>query len=75
MKSWLAIALEESVRRRAFKVAVIVGSILALINHGDAMVAGMVTLTIAIKIALTFLVPYCVFTYSSVQAIRHGNRG
>jgi hypothetical protein len=70
MKAWLAVALEASVRKRALKVAFIVGSILAVINHGDVVLSGQATATVWIKIVLTFLVPYCVATFASVQAIR-----
>ena len=70
MKAWLAIAWEASVRKRALKVAFIVGSILAVINHGDVVLVGTATATVWIKIVLTFLVPYCVATFASVQAIR-----
>jgi len=71
MRDWFDIALQRSVAARALKVAVLVGCILALINHGDALLSGSVTLTEWIKIGLTFLVPYCVSTFASVQAIRH----
>jgi hypothetical protein len=70
MKAWLAIALEASVRKRALKVAALVGSILAVVNHGDALLSGNATASVWIKIVLTFVVPYCVATYASVQAIR-----
>lgn len=70
MKAWFAIATETSVRRRALKVAFVVGSILAVINHGDVVLSGQATATVWIKIVLTFLVPYCVATFASVQAIR-----
>ena len=43
---------------------------LAVINHGDSMMNGGVGLVTAAKIALTFCVPYCVSTYSSVLAVR-----
>ncbi len=69
-KSWLATAMEASVLRRALKVAFLVGSILAVINHGDVVLAGTATAVVWIKIGLTFLVPYCVATFASVQAIR-----
>jgi hypothetical protein len=75
MKAWLAIALQESVYRRALKVMLVVGSILALINHGEALLVGTVTLKAWIQIGLTFLVPYCVSTYASVQAIRQLTAG
>ncbi|MBK8163773.1 MAG: nitrate/nitrite transporter NrtS [Gammaproteobacteria bacterium] len=71
MRDWFDIALQRSVAARALKVAAFVGCILALINHGDKLLSGSVTLTEWVKIGLTFLVPYCVSTFASVQAIRH----
>lgn len=70
MRAWLTIAFQESVWKRALKVAAVVGSILAAINHGDALLSGEATTTEWIKVVLTFLVPYCVATFASVQAIR-----
>ena len=70
MKAWLAIAFEASVRKRGLSVATLVGSILAAINHGDALLSGDASAIVWIKIVLTFVVPYCVATFSSVQAIR-----
>jgi len=75
MNKWLAIAFEASVVRRAVKMMAVVGCILALINHGDALLASAMTATAWLKVALTFAVPYCVSTISSVQAIRHGSAG
>jgi len=75
MKTWLAIAFEASVRKRAFKVAMLVGSILAVINHGDALLSGDASAMVWIKIVLTFVVPYCVATFASVQAIRQRSGG
>ncbi|MGI9434723.1 MAG: nitrate/nitrite transporter NrtS [Geminicoccaceae bacterium] len=47
------------------QVALIVGVILNLINQGDALIAGAdVNL---LKVALTFIVPYCVATYGAVS--------
>jgi len=46
-------------------VALIVGTILNLINQGDALVAGR-HLDIA-KLVLTFIVPYFVSTYGAVS--------
>ncbi len=70
MKSWLAVACGRSVRARAIKVALIVGSILALINHGEGLLAGTLTIKAWVQIGLTYLVPYCVSTHASVQAMR-----
>jgi len=52
--------LAEGVPRRSIGVAVVVGTILNLINQGDALFGAMpVNLT---KIVLTYAVPYCVAT-------------
>jgi hypothetical protein len=70
MNEWLAIALEGTVVRRALKMMAVVGCVLAVINHGDTLLAGAMTATAWLKVALTFAVPYCVSTISSVQALR-----
>ena len=69
-ETWLQTARRPSVVRRAVKVGVIVGTILAAINHGDAILSGALTPGVALKIALTYLVPYCVSTFAAVQALR-----
>lgn len=62
--------MDRSVRIRAFRIALIVGCVLALINHGDRLLAMDLDTASGLKICLTFCVPYCVSTYSSVQAVR-----
>jgi hypothetical protein len=55
----------EGVPRRSFIVALIVGTILNLINQGDALLGeGHLNFT---KLLLTFAVPYCVATYGAVS--------
>jgi hypothetical protein len=49
-------------------VALVIGSALNLINQGDALLAGRPLDWL--KIALTFLVPYCVSTHGAVAAKR-----
>ena len=57
--------VSDGVPRRSFVVALIVGTILNLINQGDALFGqGHLNL---IKIILTFAVPYCVATYGAVS--------
>ena len=57
--------VSDGIPRRSFAVALIVGTILNLINQGDALFSGIpVDFT---KIALTFAVPYCVATYGAVS--------
>jgi len=58
----------------ALKMSFIVGSILALINHGDAIFEGTITRENVCQIVLTFLVPYAVSTYSSVKAMQRHDR-
>ena len=67
---WIALATSRSVVQRATVVALVVGSILVIINHGDAIVRGDLSAGRLLRIALTIAVPYCVSTYSSVSALR-----
>ena len=69
MSSYLQIALEKSVRLRAMKMSVIVGCILATINHGDNILNGTAETVTFIKVLSTFFVPYCVSTISSVLVV------
>ena len=62
----------KGVMQRASKVSLLVGTILALINHGDVLWVGGITTTVTVKILITFLVPYLVSAYSSVRAIQSG---
>jgi len=64
------IATRKDVLLRAFKMASIVGIVLAIINHGDHILLGTMTYNNWIKILITFWVPFCVSTISSVLAIR-----
>ena len=66
----LTMACDRTVCLRASKIALIVGTLLAVINHADAIVAGDVTWATAIKVLPTYVVPYGVSTFSSVGAIR-----
>ena len=54
---------------RAFKIALVVGTALNLINSGDALLAGHLPLH-AWKIPLTSLVPFAVSLYSSAAERR-----
>jgi hypothetical protein len=68
--SFLEVAVQPNIVRRALAYALVVGAILIAINHGDALLAGDISVGRALKMALTALVPYCVSTASSVSAIR-----
>ena len=62
-------ALSEGVPLRSLWVGLIVGTILNLINQGDALVSGR-PLNIT-KLVLTYLVPYLVSTYGAVSFRMH----
>jgi len=66
----LAIATDGRVVRRALAFAVVVGSVLIAINHGDALLAGELGRERWLKMGLTLMVPYVVSTWSSVLAVR-----
>jgi hypothetical protein len=66
----LSFALRRDVVARSTRVALLVGTILALINHGGRLLAMDLDGEATLKILLTYLVPYCVSTWASVQALR-----
>ncbi len=69
VRAFLALAREPSVVRRALKFAVVVGSVLIAINHGDAILRGDLEPGRIARMALTTMVPYVVSTLSSVGAM------
>ena len=69
MPLWLELSLSKSVVVRSALTAVVVGMILVTINYGDVILQGTLTRSQGFRIILTFFVPYCVSTYSSVSAI------
>ncbi len=73
MKRFFILARKPEVVVRAIKVASIVGTALTLINQGDRLIAGMAPGWI--KMALTYLIPYCVSTHGTVTAMRDRSRG
>jgi hypothetical protein len=62
----VAILFERGIVRRSLVLAAVVGTILNLINQGDALLGG--THLVAWKIVLTYCVPYCVASYGAVTA-------
>jgi hypothetical protein len=66
-------ALSWPVAKRSLLTTLIVGSVLNVINQGDALVAWS-----AIdwrKVLLTYCVPFCVATFGAYSAYRAGGRG
>jgi hypothetical protein len=74
MRSWLRLALRSDIAGRGLKTALMVGTILTVINYGDVLADNTVTLTILIKIVLNYLIPYCVSTYAGVEALADEQR-
>ncbi len=70
MSRWISVASEPRIVRRALGYALVVGSILIAINHGDALLQGELGSDRLLKMGLTVTVPYLVSTFSSVGAIR-----
>ena len=60
-------------RAARYGVALVVGTILNLINQGDALVAG--RRLDLVKLTLTYLVPYFVCTYGAVSYRLRTERG
>lgn len=69
-QGFIEIASSKVVVKRALKVALVVGTILGLINYFEKLINLSLSPMDLCKIALTYLVPYAVSTWSAVQAIR-----
>ena len=70
MEIWLKTATQKSIQENGLKVALVVGSLLNLINQGDLLLAGAWGEVHYPKLILTFCVPYCVAVYAGTQAKR-----
>ena len=60
----LQLAFGDGTPKKAFFTALVVGSILTSINHGDLILAGEPPFWL--KIVLTYCVPYCVTTWGAI---------
>lgn len=69
MRRWLAAAARPDVVRRSIKVCLLVGTLLVVINYTDRAVNGDLTALDAVKMLLTYAVPYCVSTFVSVSTL------
>jgi len=66
MKVYSEIAFERNVLKRALSVALVVGTLLNIINQGEHFIKMHWFQLDHLKLFLTYLVPYLVSTYSSV---------
>lgn len=69
MSEWFQVARRRDIVNRSTKVAVLVGTILIVINYGDRLIRADIAPIEWAKMALTYCVPYCVSTYASVSAV------
>ena len=74
MKAWLEAALRRDVVRRSLRVSLTVGTILVFVNFYDRIPGGPFGARDLLKVAFTFLVPYCVSTWVSVGMILESRR-
>jgi ABC-type multidrug transport system permease subunit len=56
--------------RRAIIVAIVIGSVLNIINSYDVFLAGNFTNRNVLRIVLTYITPFCVSLYSSIKAAK-----
>jgi hypothetical protein len=68
--SFLQLAFSRGVVITAIKVSLVVGSLLAVINHGSSILTLDISLQTCIKIFLSYVVPFCVASYSAVRALQ-----
>ena len=73
-RTLLAYCLERDTLVRSAKTALVVGTILALINHGQEMLAGAFSAWRMIPMEVTYMVPLWVATYGQVQGKRQRDR-
>ena len=63
------------ISNRAFRVALIVGTILNLINHYDLLLGQQLSIKELIQIVLTYIVPYFVSTHGQLVSLtNHTNK-
>lgn len=67
---WLETARSPEIVGRALRVAAVVGTILVAINYTDRWLADALSRSDYLKMGLTYLVPYCVSTFTAVQIAR-----
>jgi len=71
MRLFLKYARERVCVVRSLKVALVVGTVLAFLNHYDSILSGMLNATVFFQIVITYAVPYSVATFGSAMQARH----
>jgi hypothetical protein len=66
----LRLALRRSTTRRTTKIALVVGTILSLINQGGVIFGGRTIATTWIRVAANYFVPFCVSSFGFLTATK-----
>jgi hypothetical protein len=74
IRIFVAYCIERDTVVRSIKTALVVGTILALINHGQDMLSGQFSWHWMLPMLITYLVPFSVATYGQVQGKRQRDR-
>lgn len=64
------VALTRANLRATMTVAAVVGTILLVINHLDAVLEGRIDIGLLLKVVLTYIVPFLVCNYGVLTATR-----
>lgn len=67
VNQWLEIITRKDIIKRSINISLCVGTVLALLNHGDKLLINQITSSDVCKIIITYFVPFSVSTYSSLQ--------
>lgn len=73
-RSYFRYARQHGIFYHSLKVSAVVGSILMLINHGDKLFDQAIESFDYLKICVTYLVPFIVSTYASINSAAKYNR-
>ena len=60
---FMDLAFSDGTPKKAFFTALVVGTVLTVINHGDVILSG--NYPPSLKVLLTYCVPFCVTTWGS----------
>ena len=74
MRDAFRLCLEPEHLRRTLTIAIVVGTILTVINHGDVILRGEATSTTVAKAALNYVVPFIVSNLGVLAGTRAERR-
>lgn len=65
-----SVVMHPATLRRTLSISIVVGTVFFLMNQLPAILAGQLTVAVALKSALTYLVPFCTSNYGILAASR-----